>query len=306
MGFPFANRALLQSLMASALVVAGATACSRADRTESGSDNTATVTEDTTNSGGQSSAGTSSDMSASDTGSAAGTTAETAATGDTAPARVPSNAPRAATAPSGSDTAAAGYRAMERDTANLPESDSARVTADSSETSQTTVDTNAVETANAALPADTVATATVEDTTAAAGYVAMARDTGATVDQTIDKDSTEILGQVTDSTEILGNVNSNETADEEPVPASEQDSSLEGETVAASESQSDQVGAAAIGGTVTGAEAVALMTREGVRCAVVDPESNEAVRWDMSSTPVSLNPCGLGSMVLSKTWTAVE
>ena len=37
---------------------------------------------------------------------------------------------------------------------------------------------------------------------------------------------------------------------------------------------------------------------------MVDPEENEAVRWDMSSTPVTLNPCGLGSMNLSKIWTA--
>ena len=66
---------------------------------------------------------------------------------------------------------------------------------------------------------------------------------------------------------------------------------------------SDEVGAAAVAGDVTGAEAVALMSREGVRCAIVDPEENEAVRWDMSSTPVTLNPCGLGSMNLSKIWT---
>jgi hypothetical protein len=58
-----------------------------------------------------------------------------------------------------------------------------------------------------------------------------------------------------------------------------------------------------MGGTVTGADAVAMMTRGGERCNVVDPEADEEVRWDMSSTPSTLNPCGLGSMNLSKVWT---
>lgn len=89
-----------------------------------------------------------------------------------------------------------------------------------------------------------------------------------------------------DSTEILGNVTSYETADEEPV------------------NRTDEVGAAAVGGTLTGAEAVGLTTRQGAQCTVVDPENDEAVRWDMASTPVTLNPCGLGSMNLSKVWTA--
>jgi len=104
-----------------------------------------------------------------------------------------------------------------------------------------------------------------------------------------------------DSTEILGNVTTDaaadETADEQVVRPEDR------ETVAASEARTDEVGAAAVGGDVTGAEAVALMSRQGVRCAVVDPEANEAVRWDMSSTPVTLNPCGMGSMNLSKIWT---
>ncbi len=76
------------------------------------------------------------------------------------------------------------------------------------------------------------------------------------------------------------------------------------EAVAAAEDPTDEVGAAAIGGNVTGADAVALMTRQGVPCVVVDPESDETVRWDMSRTPATLNPCGLGSMNLSKILTA--
>ena len=128
------------------------------------------------------------------------------------------------------------------------------------------------------------------------------------------EDSTEILGEVTtdttstvaaadtisdrvrppeDSTEMRGNADYAETSDEEPVDAAEQE---------ISEEDPDVAGAAAIESNVTGSEAVALMTRQGARCTVVDPESEEEVRWDMSSTPVTLNPCGLGSMVLSRIW----
>jgi hypothetical protein len=94
------------------------------------------------------------------------------------------------------------------------------------------------------------------------------------------EDSTELLGNVTTSDEAA-----DETADEQIINPKE------------------EVGAAAVSSDVTGAEAVALMSREGVRCALADPEENEAVRWDMSSTPVTLNPCGMGSMNLSKIWT---
>lgn len=94
-----------------------------------------------------------------------------------------------------------------------------------------------------------------------------------------------------DSTEVLGNVTTTDAAADET--ANEQIIN-----------PTDEVGAAAVAGDITGAEAVALMSREGVACALVDPEENGAVRWDMSSTPVTLNPCGMGSMNLSKIWTA--
>jgi hypothetical protein len=99
-------------------------------------------------------------------------------------------------------------------------------------------------------------------------------------------DTTENAGRIRppeDSTEMAGNVNAADTADEAPVADSR-----------------DNVGAASMGGTVTGEEAVAMMTRSGTRCRSVDFEADESVRWDMSSTPATLNPCGLGSMVLSK------
>jgi hypothetical protein len=101
-----------------------------------------------------------------------------------------------------------------------------------------------------------------------------------------------------DSAEAYGYVSPEEDTGDASVSQEDQ------EDVAAAEAPTDEVGAAAIGGNVTGADAVASMTRQGVPCVVVDPESDETVRWDMSSTPVTLNPCGLGSMNLSKIWTA--
>jgi hypothetical protein len=383
------NRALLQGIMASAVVLAGATACSRSDRDDTAGDNSAAVLPDTT-------------------GVATDTGTTTGAISDTASATAPSNAPRARTAPAGSDSvqsgnkeeeAAAGYREMDRDTATTPsEPDSARVNADTSETSLNTGDSASVETAGAAPVTDTtpaavaideravaVDSANAADTsaaelavtsdTAAAGYAKMARDTAtgtpeqadtalqaeadvveadtavihARVDTTAEvptevaietsPDTVTVVGDSSsvdkpgprakedtisikadslaqhhdadrvrppeDSTEILGNVTGDETADEADVSQDEQ------ETVAASEAPgekptTDEVGAAAIGGNVTGVDAVSLLTRQGEQCIVVDPESNERVRWDMSSTPATLNPCGLGSMNLSKIWTRTE
>jgi hypothetical protein len=93
-------------------------------------------------------------------------------------------------------------------------------------------------------------------------------------------------------------VNAADTADEAPVT-----DTGDGETEIAAQNRTEAAGAAAVGGTVTGADAVAMMTRGDERCSVVDPESDEEVRWDMSSTPSTLNPCGLGSMVWTKVWT---
>jgi hypothetical protein len=264
---------------------------------------------------------------------------------------------------------------MERDTVNVPESDSAQVPEDTSETSLNTNDTSiniadtssaqiavAVDTAitevDSATTADTASPEAVVADTAAAGYTKMARDTSTTADQidtsaaaveadgaiqvsvdtahadaevtadtdvSVDTDlavadtasvaiadtvEAERLRPPEDSTELLGYVG-DETADEQEVTSEQQLNANEEaisaddrETVAAAEVPADEVGAAAIGGTVTGEDAVALMTRQGARCEVVDPETDEELRWDMSSTPVTLNPCGMGTMNLSKVWTS--
>jgi len=293
MSFWFSNCALLRGMLAGAVALTG-TACSRSDRSErsqSGRDTSVVVWPDSS--------------------ARASTSAQ-------------SNTPRAETAPP-SDKDAAGYRSMERDTMSIPgqDSDSARVSAGAaagySEMARDTstvaeqADTAATPSGDVALQAPTHTSSRAEaDGSAEAGVtVADAADTTGNADRihlaedtTGIADSTDVvrIRPPEDSTEILGNVPpdeaGDETADEQAVRPEDR------ETVAASEAPTDEVGAAAIGGNVTGAEAVALMGREGVRCAVVDPEANEAVRWDMSSTPVTLNPCGMGSMVLSRIWTS--
>jgi hypothetical protein len=57
---------------------------------------------------------------------------------------------------------------------------------------------------------------------------------------------------------------------------------------------------ASSGNMATGAEAVALMSREGRRCSVVDAEEDRDSRWDLASSPATMNPCGTGTMTLPR------
>jgi hypothetical protein len=304
MAFLFFNRTL-RAMLAGAVIITG-TACSRSDRTESGSDTSAAALPDTSYNTPQPSGADTATGATSDTAAAPGQSSNSPQPGSAAP----SNSPRAETAPP-NDGDAAGYRPMERDTSNVPSDpvDSARVTADTAEapaaSSDTTVsgipettDTTAIEESAVEMARDT---STVTDQ-AAETSVASAADSAYPADSAVTTDNAGPIRPPEDSTEILGSLTTtdeaaDETADEQIVTPED------GETVAASETPTDEVGAAAVAGGLTGAEAVALVSREGVRCAVVDPEVNEAVRWDMSSTPVTLNPCGMGSMVLSRIWT---
>jgi hypothetical protein len=179
------------------------------------------------------------------------------------------------------DATAAGYAEMARDTSSVVDQVDTAAAANEDVAVRATTDTSSQ--ANADVTAESgLAAAEPADTTGNAGAIRPPED----------------------STEILGNVTTDEAADE---TADEQVVRPEDRaTVTASETPTDEVGAAAIGGDVTGTEAVALMSREGVRCAVVDPEGDQAVRWDMSNTPVALNPCGMGSMILSRIWTRIE
>jgi hypothetical protein len=69
------------------------------------------------------------------------------------------------------------------------------------------------------------------------------------------------------------------------------------------QSDSAPVGAASVqsaGNLATGAEAVALISRAGRRCAVVDTDQDHSARWDLAESPASMNPCGTGTMTLPK------
>lgn len=389
MQVPLSNSRVLRSFIAGAVLLFGASACSRPDRAETGTSGAAATTEDTAVSRAtQDVPGTGQDRVAADTTTAIGETGTGAAPGDTAPAKIQRDAPRAATAsPSRergnrstpADSGAAGNRAIERDTAAKPESDSARVTEDTSETSLNQADTAAAA-GYAEMARDTTSGADQVDTTGAA-IVAGAGDTTMSTGRVRPiEESTETMGQITgdtnvtagiadsvnaaigargddttgnagrvrppeDSTELQGNasaaptetpgdttsqaavgaevgdtamnagrvrpvedstetanlsaaesasVNAADTADEAPV-AETPESEVAGEPA-----DTQPVAAAAVSGTVTGADAVAMVSRQGGQCGVVDPETDEEVRWDMSSTPATLNPCGLGSMNLSK------
>jgi hypothetical protein len=96
-----------------------------------------------------------------------------------------------------------------------------------------------------------------------------------------------------DSTEMLGNVTTEEDrAKNEAEPAGDQ-------------APAAAAGAQASGGMVTGAAAVAQVTREGRRCAVVqsgesEGDSEEDIRWDLAGSPATMNPCGTGTMTLPR------
>jgi hypothetical protein len=69
------------------------------------------------------------------------------------------------------------------------------------------------------------------------------------------------------------------------------------------QSDSAAVGAASVqssGHLATGPEAVALVSREGRRCAVVDAEEEADARWDLAASPATMNPCGTGTMTLPR------
>ena len=350
--FSQTNYALLRGLLVGAVVLASASACSRPDRTETGTNNTGNgaMVADTANSQDQSNA----------VMPPAGDTAS-AANADTNRATGTANAPRAETAnptpesASRPDTSAAGYREMDGDTSTAEMAaprDSARVTADSTMApgeqssvppsdsapmevaTPTTDDTSAAapqgETPEAAaVPADSsveMAGAAVQDWVAdsATGYSEMRHDTSTTMASDTSASAVDTAVASSDTTVGVGDsANVARTGDRlDPVAASaEANDTLtrsEGTPVRPPEDSTevygnrtdnaapDEVGAAAIGGNVNGADAVALMTRQGVQCIVVDAESAQGDEVDMSDTPTTLNPCGLGSMVPTRIGTQQE
>jgi hypothetical protein len=155
---------------------------------------------------------------------------------------------------------------------------------------------------------DTVAQVQVDSTMEVTDTSTQVADTGAAIQAQVDTTTTEQETEVAveapadtlavetdrvrppeDSTEVSGNVTTQEEQGNEKV-----------------EVDSDQAPAAAAGvqtsgEMVTGADAVALLTREGQRCVVMETEeSEEDIRWDLAGSPATMNPCGTGTMTLPR------
>jgi hypothetical protein len=97
---------------------------------------------------------------------------------------------------------------------------------------------------------------------------------------------TERVRPPEDSSEVLGNVTTENEADQAPAAAA---------------------GAQTPGEMLTGAAAVAQLTREGQRCTVMEgEESEEDIRWDLAASPATMNPCGTGTMTLPRIQTGEQ
>lgn len=369
MYFKLHHRALLRGITAGAVLLAGASACSRSDKTSGGANTDETQTgaaaaTDTQPMATRST--TAAQPSSADTGAAS--KSSTAKPNASAKAKQPSEPPP-------NETGVSGYKAMDRNSsgdtssasrdtvvvgdsahigktgkrleptqssqqgnadtvASQPESDRIRPPEDSSETvGVTTGDTTA------ATDSSVVSTEMARDTTTALGQAdttppadtsaQVTADTSAVQAQVDTTEQTEMAQQApVDTTAIQAQVDTTraqtdsssaahptEMAQKAPADtaavervdtaAVEQPSEVAPQAQQSKEQvQSDQaaVGAAGVttGNMATGAEAVALMSREGRRCSVVDAEEERDARWDLASSPATLNPCGTGTMTLPR------
>ena len=184
-----------------------------------------------------------------------------------------------------SDSAVAGDSEMARDTSS--------VLAQADTTTETQADT-AAETA-----ADTAAIQARVDTTTTEQQTEVAVETSADT-VAVAEDSTQAgkAGERLQPTEAAPEANADTLATEtEPIRPAEDSTEVLGQA------DTSAVGAAAVqstGNIATGADAVALVTREGQRCAVV---SDDRDAQDLASSPVTMTPCGTGTMTLPKVQT---
>jgi hypothetical protein len=357
MDFSIHNRRLIRGMMAGAVALAGASACSRSDRASSG--------RDTTQTGAVAPADTQTTSSQPNT-AAQPTTVDTSApdTAATTPAEDNSKALRTARrAPAKtSDQGVAGYKAMGQDSsaASSNAGDSAQVSAavsqptdtssnagvgdtsanaGVSDTVATTSDTAATEMAGANPPmardtsvalaqGDSAAQAQVDTSSQAQADTATIGDTAVILTQTDTSQQTEVaVGQEADTTAMVSDSTTGEPAERvhadtvsqkadelakhEPARIRPPEDSTEvrgNVTTDRSEVNADAAavaaaGVASTGNIATGADAVALMSRQGKSCVVVASDENRDVLWDMASSPSTLNPCGTGTMTLPKVWT---
>ena len=344
MHLPFHKRTLLRAWLASVVLLAAASACSRSDkaRTDASQEQTGTAgTVDTL-------------MVADSQPNVAPAPADTQAaprdsavsSGDTTVrqpvARSTTGRTQPAAAAPTSDSSISGYQAMTGDTAPAPRgtdtasadiaspepADRVRPPEDSTETlgAVTTNDSVAVsddtatsstemvrDTSTSLAQADTSVEVEVDTTTAVADSATqVAADTSPAIQAQVDTTSMDQQAEVAveapadtanvdtladetgrvrppeDSTEVYGSVTEDQQKHEDVDAASDQ-------TPAAG------AGVQTSGETITGAAAVAQTTREGQRCSVVEGEESEQdIRWDLASSPATMNPCGTGTMTLPR------
>jgi len=277
------NQALLRGILAGAVVLSGASACSRHDRAGAGRDTTASAS--------QPSAG-----------------AATQPSGDTARATAQTRTPHQRTRPSSTrarqdttvrsgEAAVSGYRGMERD----------------SSVSAAAPDTTSPEMAGtgAATPLDPAGVtsdyALTTDTTTA-GYSEMARDPSAAAGRG-DTAAVAVADTTPPAESDTAQANTTTAVHTDTLTVASADSadtaSAKGEQAAGQVAKADtlQDNSGRIRPpeesteTVTGIDAVSLMSRAGARCVVKDDSSD--LWWDMTDSPAALNPCGTGTMTLS-------
>jgi hypothetical protein len=284
------NQTLLRGILAGAVVLSGASACSRSDRAGTG--------RDTTQSGATAVVPSDSQTSGNTPQPSAG--AATQPSGDTATATAQTRTPRQRTTPSSrraeqdttvksGEAAVSGYRGMGQDSVSTAASDSAST--EPAPTGAASPLDSAGVTSDYALTGDT----TSADSTSA-GYSEMARDTSSAAGRG-DTAAVAVADTTTpaesDTASIKVQMDTTQVANADTL----QDNSARIRPHEDSTEVGGNAGAAPIGGTVTGIDAVSLMSRAGARCVVKDDSGD--VYWDLSDSPAALNPCGTGTMTLS-------
>lgn len=235
-----------------------------------------------------------------------------AVTGDSAAAGAPEMARDTSTGLAQADTAAP----VAQDTATVmatPDT-ATQVAADTTQVATDTVALHAeVDTAHAdhaevavETPSDTAAIKAQADTSAVVGDSTEIGKTGDRIEpnqasaeanaDTLAVES-ERVRPPEDSTEVLGDVTTDQNvAKAEETQKAQSDVSADSAAVAAAGVQSNA-------NMATGADAVALVTREGQRCLVKDPAESREVNWDLAESPATMNPCGTGTMTLPRVQT---
>ena len=329
------NQALLRGILAGAVVLSGVSACSRSDRAGTGRDTTESGATAVTPSDSQPSASAPQPSAGAATQPSGDTSTTTAQTRTPRQWTRPSGrrARQDTTVKSG-EAAVSGYRGMDQDSsAQLDTLAAAGNTAETAGvSSDSSVSTAAADSASSE-PAGTGAASPLDSAGVTSDYALTADPTSADTTTPVESDTTGIKVQLdTTHTDTLtvATADSADTTSAKSEPAAaqvanadtlqdnsgrirppEDSTEIRSDGNVANQSETERIraeptsrevptdaaGAAPNGNTVTGIDAVSLMSRAGARCVVKDDSGD--VWWDMADSPAALNPCGTGTMTLS-------